>query len=332
MSGSVAAMLRMFFFWVSAAATGSSVDAAVTAMTVSSTRALALDVPVVYLRRVSTRVMVAERRSAFQQAGIQIDRALWCLQDHPGSSLALGLPTLAALAAVFVPALLTFRVFEFPWYLWYLIYMVGLPTAAAMILTFCPLPAAVFVHGLATGRRLTPAACLRTCLGRPVRLCQLAAGFVVRYVFYAALFGLPALVLWPRDCLATHVALFEDERRVFWRSRKLLKEEAREVHHLLALYTGIVIVFGVLVYTPRMIVSTRHLGLSGLPFLRENLAMFEAVGICLVLVAMATSWTVSLTFLYLEARAGREGAGLRYLLDRVKARYAVGVLTGRAPR
>lgn len=274
---------------------------------------------------------MVERRSAFQQAATQIDRAIWCVQEHPVTCLVLGLPTVVAAAVLFVPALLVLRSFQFPWYLAYLVHVVGLPTAFFMALTFCPLPGAVFVHGLATGRLLTPTACVQATLARPARLGALAIGWLGRALVWAAFLGVPALVLWPRNCLAGHVALFEDERRPFWRSRKLLGDEGREVYYLLALYAGIVVVLGLLVYTPRLILEARQLDLPVIALLRGHLGVLEVLGLCLLLVAAATAWTLSLTFLYLEIRAVREGADLQSALARVRAAHALGASTARLP-
>ena len=40
------------------------------------------------------------------------------------------------------------------------------------------------------------------------------------------LLGLPLLWFWPRTCLTPLVALFEDERRIFRRSRRMLREDS----------------------------------------------------------------------------------------------------------
>jgi hypothetical protein len=264
----------------------------------------------------------AKRRSAFRQAGLQVDRALFCLQDHPGTGLLLGLPTLVLLVALFLPAFLLLRHWEFDTFGGYLVYSVALPTLAFMILSLGPLPVAVFAHGLASGRKLSAAECCRRCLRRPGRLARLAAGLFGRYLLWNLFFALPALVYWPRTCLATHVVLFEEHKRIFWRSGKLLKVEAREISLLLYLYLGIAAILAELLALPRLLTHTRVLDAEVLHRLRDKLPLFELTAGCVVLVLLAVCWMLSVTFLYLEIRTEREGEELRDAIERTRARLA----------
>jgi hypothetical protein len=260
-------------------------------------------------------------RTAFQQAGIQIDRAFWCIQDHPGKSLLLSLPALTALALVFVPALLVARHWDLPWYIWYLVYIVALPVTALMILTFCPIPAAVLAYELARGTSPSVSSCFGAVGNRLGGLVRLGASLLWRYVLWMAFFAVPALVYWPRSCLAPQVVLFENERRTLWRSRKLLSEEGGEIRCLFFLYLGLLLVFIILLFTPRILATAKLLDLEVLRILRDNLAVFEIAGVFLSLVILSTCWTLSVTFLYIEIRTVREGVELRNLLERVKEKH-----------
>ena len=112
-------------------------------------------------------------------------------------------------------------------------------------------------------------------------------------------FGLPLLWVWPRTCLTPLVARFEDERRIFRRSRRILREDFA-VPLLGFLYLAMGIVLGGLVVLPRLIFGTKMLGTELLDVrwravVVDHLWIFETMSVAILLTAIAISWWISLT-------------------------------------
>src|SRR5262249_2715719 len=129
------------------------------------------------------------------------------------------------------------------------------------------------------------------------------------------LLGLPLLWLWPRTCLTPLVALFEDDRRIFRRSRRILREDIG-VTLIGSLYPGMGIVLAGLVFFPRLVLGTEILGAHLLDarwrsLIVENLWIFETTSIAILLTAIAMTWWISLTLVYHDVRWVREGEDLK---------------------
>ena len=139
------------------------------------------------------------------------------------------------------------------------------------------------------------------------------------------LLGLPLLWVWPRTCLAPLVALFEDEPRIFRRSRRILREDLG-VPLMGFLYLGMGIVLGGLVVLPRLLAGNTHAGRrtcstrAGVRLIVDHLWIFETMSVAILLTAIAMSWWISLTLVYHDIRWIREGEDLkrRIALLRVK--------------
>jgi hypothetical protein len=137
-------------------------------------------------------------------------------------------------------------------------------------------------------------------------------------------FGIPLLWVWPRTCLAPLVALFEDERRIFRRSRRILGEEVG-VHLLGFLHLGMGIVLGGLVAFPRIVFGTPVLGAHLVetrwrPVIVDHLWIFETTSIAILLTSIAVSWWMSLTLVYYDVRSVREGEDLKRRIALVRAK------------
>ena len=140
------------------------------------------------------------------------------------------------------------------------------------------------------------------------------------------LFGLPLLWVWPRTCLTPLVALFEDERRIFRRSRRMLREDIG-VSLMGFLYLGMGIVLGGLIVLPRLLLGTPALGAHLLderwrPMIVDNLWIFETMSVTILLTAIAMSWWISLTLVYHDIRSVREGEDLKRRIALLRAKLA----------
>jgi hypothetical protein len=122
------------------------------------------------------------------------------------------------------------------------------------------------------------------------------------------------------------VALFEDERRIFRRSRRILREDFG-VALMVSLYLGMGIVLGGLVVLPRLLLGTRMLGAHLLeerwrPVIVDHLWIFETTSVAILLTAIAMSWWISLTLVYHDIRWIREGEDLKRRIARLRAKLA----------
>ncbi len=130
---------------------------------------------------------------------------------------------------------------------------------ALFIFTAFPLPCAVFAWKAAQGETATAGECFAWCWRRAGRLLWVLIRLGLLWLVSLLFFGLPLLWVWPRTCLTPLVALFEDERRIFRRSRRMLREDLA-VPLMGFLYLGMGIVLGGLVVLPRLLFGTPVLG------------------------------------------------------------------------
>jgi hypothetical protein len=116
----------------------------------------------------------------------------------------------------------------------------------------------------------------------------------------------------PRTCAAPAIALFEQDRRIFQRARRLLKEDIA-IRLLALLYLAIFLALGFLLFLPRLVLSTqgRLVESSASRWVLGNLWIAEMLGSALLVSAIAVGWCISITLLYREVRIVREGELLR---------------------
>jgi hypothetical protein len=268
--------------------------------------------------------MARAKTTILRRILVQSDYAFWCIHDHLNVLVKLGLPTLAALlASVLVPVWI-YRTWEFPVVVDVLVAGVFLPFLVLLIFTVLPLPCAVFAWKTAEGESPSARECFAWCWHRPGRLLGVLVRLSLLWLGSLLLLGIPLLWVLPRTSLTPLVALFENERRIFRRSRRILREDIA-VPFLGSLYLGMGFVLGGLIALPRLVFGTPVLGAhlveaSWLPVILDHLWIFEMMSVAILLTAISMSWWISLTFLYHDIRWIREGEDLkrRIALLRVK--------------
>ena len=268
--------------------------------------------------------MARPKTSLLRRILVQTDCAFWCIHDHLDVLAYLGLPTLTALLTSALVLVGIWRTWDFPAVVDVLIAGVLCPFLALFIFTALPLPCAVFAWKTAGGEAATVGECFSWCRRRAGRLVGVLIRLGLLWLVSLVCFGLPLLWVWPRTCLTPLVALFEDERRIFRRSRRILREDLG-VPLMGFLYLGMGIVLGGLVVLPRLLLGTRALGAHLLdarwrPMIVEHLWIFEMMSVAILLTAISMSWWISLTLVYHDIRWVREGEDLkrRIALLRVK--------------
>jgi hypothetical protein len=258
---------------------------------------------------------------------VQTDCAFWCIHDHLDVLAYLGLPTLLSLVTATLAMVGVWRTWDFPPVVDFLMAAVVYPFVGLLIFTAMPLPCAVFAWKAACGEEATVAECFAACRRRAGRLLGVLVRLSLLWLFSLLLLGLPLLWIWPRTCLTPLVALFEDERRIFRRSRRILREDIG-LSMMVLLYTGMGIVLGGLVVLPRLLLGSQVLGAHLLDarwrsIVVENLWIFETTSVAVLLTAIAMTWWVSLTLVYHDIRWTREGEELKRRIARVRAQLAV---------
>jgi hypothetical protein len=271
--------------------------------------------------------MAREQASLVGRTFVQVDRAFWCIHEHLDVMVPLALPTLGAMAAAAVILIGVWRTWELPGWADFLIGAVALPWVALIVFTVLPLPGAVFAWGQAGGQTLTPRECFAWCGRRAGRLFSVFARLAPVWLLSLVFLGVPLLWVWPRTCLAPLVTLFEDEPRVFRRSRRILRE-GLAVYVLGGLFLGMAVVLGGLVATPRLILATPALGAHVLEarwrrLVLDYLWVFESLSAAVILTALAMSWCITLVLLYHEVRWVREGEDLRQKIRQLRGKVLV---------
>jgi hypothetical protein len=271
--------------------------------------------------------MARPSTSLLRRILVQTDCAFWCIHDHLNVLAYLALPTLAALAGITVAAVAVWRTWAFPVVVNVAIAGWLIPFLVLFTFSVLPLPCAVFAWKTAGGETATAAECYSWCRRRAGRLLGVLVRLGLLWIGSLLLLGIPLLWVWPRTCLAPLVALFEDERRIFRRSRRILREDYA-VPLLGALYLGMGVVLGGLVVFPRLVLQTPALGAQLLeaqwrPLVVDQLWIFEAMSVAILLTGIAMSWWISLTLVYHDIRWIREGENLKRRIAEVRARLAV---------
>ena len=177
-------------------------------------------------------VMARPERSVLRRILVQADCAFWCIHDHLDVLAYLGLPTLVALLAGAMGLVGVWRTWDLPGLVDFLLAGVVVPFAVLFIFTALPLPCAVFAWKAAEGERppwrvlcLLPQA--GEAIAGRVRPPEFALAGVALASRLAALLGLAEDL--PDSAVAPP---FEDERRIFRRSRRISAKTGRPSHGL----------------------------------------------------------------------------------------------------
>jgi hypothetical protein len=270
--------------------------------------------------------MARPKKSLLRRILVQTDCAFWCIHDHLDVLAYLILPTLAAVVTTALLFVAMFRAWHLPGPVIFLIASTIVPFATLLIFTVLPLPCAVFAWKTANGQPATVAECFSWCWRRPGRLLSVLIRLSLLWIVSLLFLGLPLLWIFPRTCMAPLVALFEDERKIFRRSQRILREESG-VALLNLLYLGMGIVLGGMIALPRLLFGTPMLGAhlveaSWLPMILDRLWIFETMSIAILLSAIAMSWWISLTLVYHEVRGVREGEIIKRRIALLRAKLA----------
>ncbi len=270
--------------------------------------------------------MARPKPSVVRRILVQTDCAFWCIHDHVGVIAYLALPTLAALVMSALLLVWIWRTWEVSAAVGFLILAGPVPFLLLFIFTALPLPCAVFAWKTAGGEPATARECYAWCWRRMARLLSVLVRLCLLWLVSLLLFGIPLLVVWPRTCLTPLVALFEDERRIFRRSRRILRDDSA-VTLIGALYLGMGIVLGGLVVLPRLLLGTPMLGAHLLderwrPAIVGQLWVFETTSVAILLTAIAVNWWISLTLVYHDIRWIREGEDLKRRIALLRAKLA----------
>lgn len=252
----------------------------------------------------------------------QLDRAFWCLHENISAFVLLSLPTLFA-AITFAAVVATMiRNFTLDPLLAYFFWSLVFPTIVMIILTFFPLPCAVFAWNLANDKTVSTSECYQHCFRRAGRLTRVFIGMTFDFLWWFLLFGLPMVVLWSRRCQAPLVALFEDHRRIFYRSKQLMRAD-NAIHVLAGLVFLIILVLGSLIPIPRLILSGNVFEGEWVRSVVDTLWIFELISGVFLFCAMAITWNVALTLFYHDVRQFREGDSLRKKITLLREKYSL---------
>jgi hypothetical protein len=263
--------------------------------------------------------MSTRHSSLTRRALVQMDLAFWYLHAHFAQLAALAAPTLIAVFVVAAVLVAIMQVWSLPGILLYVLYAIVVPTVVMWVAVFMPLPSAVFAWHRASGSLPETRECFRFCLSRLRRLVPVAVWLFFTYFLWFIFLGLPLLYFWPRTCAAPAIALFEDERRVFQRSRRLLKEDIA-IRVLALLYFGIFLAMALLLFLPRILLATQGRLVESVAsrWLVDNLWIAEVLGCAILISGVAVGWCISMTLLYREVRIVREGEFLREKIEQMR--------------
>lgn len=235
-----------------------------------------------------------------------MDRAFWCLHDHLPRFAILALPTL--LVSLFLVALLALvlRTWDLDPFALYVLCAIVIPVAGLTTITFFPLPCAVFAWFQANGEPKSVSECFAWCRKRAGRLLGVQLRLTFSYLLWFLLFGIPMLIFWARSCLAPDVALFENQSKIFRRTRQLMREDS-VIHVLAGLFFLFAVVLGALIPIPRLIFLSKVFQSDWTRAAEDLIWAFELVCGVLLTCGLAVGWSVALTLFYYDLRQYREG-------------------------
>lgn len=271
--------------------------------------------------------MAREKVSLVGRTLVQVDRAFWCIHDQLEPIVVLSLPTLAAMALAALAIVGVWRTWELPGWMGFVWTVVILPWLALLLFTVLPLPVAVFAWQRASGQSATVRECFAACWRHAGRLAGVIVRMALLWLLSLVFFGIPLMIVWPRTCMAPLVAIFEDQPRIFRRSRRILREDVA-VYVLGGLFLGMALVLGCLVATPRLVLGTSALGAHVLDahwrqLIVQYLWIFETLSAAVVITALAMGWWMALALLYHEIRWNREGEDLRQKILQLRGKIQI---------
>lgn len=271
--------------------------------------------------------MARPKTSLVRRILVQTDCGFWCIHDHVVAIAYLALPTLVALVASALGLVWMWRTWDLPTWVDLVIGGGVVPFLLLFIFSALPLPCAVFAWKTAQGESSTVGECYRYCWSRLGRLVSVFFRLGLLWLVSLLCLGIPLLVIWPRTCLAPIVALFENERRIFRRSKRIFGDDSA-VTLIGALYLGMGVVLGGMLALPRLLIGTPMLGSHLLdarwrPAIIEQLWIFEATSVAILLTAIAVNWWITLTLVYHDIRWIREGEGLKRQVALLRAKLTV---------
>jgi len=266
--------------------------------------------------------MPKPRTSIFRQVLVRTDCAFWCIHDHPGPLAFLALPTLIAVILIAISLIGVYRTWGPGGWAGYEAGVIVVPFLALVVFSIFPMPCVVYAWRVAEGQTPTVGECFAECRRRFGRLVSVFLRLVPLWLVSMIFLGLPLLYFWPRTCLAPLVALFENDRRIFRRSQRILGE-GHAVTFLGFLFLAMALVLAGLVALPRIVLGTGAIGLNvldeqWLTLINDNLWILEAISGAALLTAVAVGWWISLTLLYHDVREVREGEDLRRRITELK--------------
>jgi len=253
-----------------------------------------------------------------------MDRAFWCLHDYPVQMALLAVPALVGFSGAAACVIVLYHTWVLTGLLVYLVYFVLVPALALLLFALLPLPCGAFVWRLAQGENPSVGQCFADVLKRVPRLMLVSIRLAFQYLFSFALFGLPLIALWPRASMMPIVALFDEDRRIGRRVRRLLKA-GWDIHSLAIAHVGVFVGLMATVFLPRLLLATEALATPTTEWLHRYLWAFELACAVFLLVALAVNWCLSLTLIYHQIRYVREGVWLRERISALR-----GSLSGNA--
>jgi hypothetical protein len=270
--------------------------------------------------------MARPKTSLVRRILVQTDCGFWCIHDHVVEIAYLALPTLIALVASALALVWMWRTWDLPTPVDVVIAGVVVPLLLLFIFSALPLPCAVFAWKAARGEPVTVGECYGWCWLRSGRLLSVFFRLGLLWLVSVLFAGIPLLMIWPRTCLAPIVALFENDRRIFRRSRRLFRDDSA-VTVMGALYLGIGLVLGGLLIVPRLLLGTPVLGshlldASWRELIVGQLWIFETSSVAILVTAIAVNWSITLTLVYHDIRWIREGEGLKREIELLRAKLA----------
>ena len=270
--------------------------------------------------------MARPKTSLLRRILVQTDCGFWCIHDHVVVIAYLALPTLAALVTSALLLVWMWRTWDLPTLIDVVIAGGLVPLLLLFIFSALPLPCAVFAWKTAQGEPATVGECYAWCWRRMGRLLSVFFRLGLLWLVSLLFLGIPLLIFWPRTCLTPLIALFENERRIFRRSRRIFRDDSG-VTLMGAIYLGMGIVLGGLVVLPRLVLGTPMLGAHLLdarwrPAIVDQLWIFETTSVAILLTAIAVNWWISLTLVYHDIRWVREGEGFKRRVALLRAKFA----------
>jgi hypothetical protein len=267
--------------------------------------------------------MPTTEKSLLRRALVKSDCAFWCIHDHLDVLAVLALPTLAAVLSTAMVLTAAWSFQDFSPLTNYILISIVVPFLMLLIFTALPLPCSVFAWKAAGGEDATARDCFAFCARRSGRLFRVFFRLCLLWLVSLIFFGIPLLWVVPRTSLAPLVALFEDTPKIFYRGRRVLREEMGVLTMLGSIYLAMGLVLGGLVVLPRLLLGTSALGSHLLDgrwrtTIVSYLWIFEFLSVAVLLTAIAMSFWVSLALVYHDIRWHREGEGLKRRIVRLR--------------